>query len=154
MNPDYEKQLEAEISRELKALPELAAPPVLAGRVLRVIEQRARLPWYRRSWATWPAALQAASFAVLVILFGGLCLAGWHLSQTSSITLALHRMETCLSGLDVMVNTFSALANAAVLMVKKLGAGFLVSALVLIGLGYALCIGLGTVYFRLGFAKR
>ena len=37
MNPDYDKQLEAAISRELKAMPELAAPGGLANRVMRVI---------------------------------------------------------------------------------------------------------------------
>ena len=58
MNPDYDKQLEAAISRELKALPELAAPAALASRVMAAIEQRARVPWYRRSWQTWPVALR------------------------------------------------------------------------------------------------
>jgi hypothetical protein len=154
MNPDYDKQLEAAISRELKALPELSAPDALASRVMAAIEQRARVPWYRRSWQTWPAALQAASLVVLLALFGGLCLGGWQLSQTGTATLALHRAGEWFSGLGVIGNIFNALANAAVLVVKKLGTGFIVACLVVMGTGYAMCIGAGTVYYRLAFAKR
>jgi hypothetical protein len=153
MNPDYDRQLEAEISRELKALPELAAPAALMNRVMAVIEQRATVPWYRRSWQTWPAALQTASLVGLLALFGGLCLGGWELSQTEAATLALHRVSEWFSGLSVIGNTFNVLVNAAVLAVKKLGTGFIIACLVLVGLGYALCVGLGTVYFRLAFAK-
>ena len=154
MNPDYNKQLEAAISRELKALPELAAPAVLASRVMAAIEQRARVPWYRRSWQTWPVALQAASLVVLLALFGGLCYGGWELSQAEATTLALHRVGEWFSGLSMIGNTFNVLVSAAVLVVKKLGTGFIVTCLVAAGIGYAVCVGLGTVYFRLAFAKR
>jgi hypothetical protein len=154
MNPDYDKQLEAAISRELKALPELAAPTALANRVMAAIEQRARVPWYRRSWQMWPVALQAASLVVLLALFGGLCFGGWQLSQTGTATLALHRAGEWVSGLSVIQNTFNVLVNAAVVVVKKLGTGFVVACLVMVGTGYAMCIGAGTVYYRLGFAKR
>lgn len=154
MNPDYEKRLEAKISRELKALPELAAPAALANRVMAVLEQRTRLPWYRRSWQTWPMALQAASFAVLLALFSGLCLGGWELSQAEATTLALHRVGEWLSGLNLIVNTFNVLMDAALLAVKKLGTGVIVACLVIVALGYAMCVGLGTVYIRLAFAKR
>jgi hypothetical protein len=154
MNPDYDKQLEAAISRELKALPELAAPGVLANRVMATIEQRARVPWYRRSWQTWPGTLQAASLVVLLALFGGLCLGGWQLSQTGTAMLALHRVCEWFSGLGVIGNIFNALVNAAVLVVKKLGTGVIVACLVAVGTGYAMCIGAGTMYYRLAFAKR
>jgi hypothetical protein len=154
MNSDYDKQLEAAISRELKALPELAAPGALANRVMAVIGQRARVPWYRRSWQTWPGALQAASLVVLLALFGGLCLGGWQLSQTETVSFALHRVGEWFSGLTVIGNTFHVLVNAVLLAVKKLGTGFIVTGLVIVCLGYAMCVGLGTVYFRLAFAKR
>jgi hypothetical protein len=53
-----------------------------------------------------------------------------------------------------MINTFGVLVNAALLAAKKLGTGFIVACLVAVGLGYALCVGLGTVYFRLALAKQ
>jgi hypothetical protein len=154
MNPDYDKQLETAISRELKALPELAAPGALANRVMAAIGQRARVPWHRRSWQTWPMALQTASLVVLLTLFGGLCFGGWQLSQTETVSFALHRVGECFSGLSMIVNTFHVLVSAAVLVVKKLGTGVIVTCLVIVGLGYAMCVGLGTVYFRLAYTKR
>jgi succinate dehydrogenase/fumarate reductase cytochrome b subunit len=154
MDPDYDKRLEAAISRELKALPELAAPGVLANRVMAALGQRARVPWYRRSWQMWPVVLQAASLVVLLALFGGLCLAGWELSQAETTAFALHRVGEWFSGLSMIENTFNVLVSAAVLVVKKLGTGFIVTCLVAAGIGYAMCVGLGTVYCRLAFAKR
>jgi hypothetical protein len=154
MNSDYDKQLEAAISRELKALPELAAPGALANRVMAAIGQRARVPWYRRSWQMWPVVLQAASLITLLALFGGLCLASWKLSQAETTTFALHRVGEWFSGLSMIGNTFNVLVSAAVLVVKKLGTGFIVTCLIVAGIGYAMCVGLGTVYFRLAFAKR
>ncbi len=38
--------------------------------------------------------------------------------------------------------------------VGKLGTGFLIGCGVALALGYATCLGLGTVYVRLGFARR
>src|SRR5208282_2508758 len=154
MNPDYEKRLEAEISRELKALPELAAPPSLANRVMTALEQRCRVPAYHRSWQTWPVVWQAASFAALLALFGGLCLGGWELSQAKATTLALHRVGEWLSGLNMIGNTLNVLVNAALLALKKLGTGVIVAGLVIMGLGYAMCVGLGSIYFRLASANR
>lgn len=154
MNAEYDKRLEAEISRELKALPELAAPGTLVNRVMAALEQRATVPWYHRSWQTWPAALQTASLIVLLALFGGLCLAGWELSQAKALTQALHRAGEWVSRLNLIGNTLNVLGSAALLAVKKLGTGVIVACLAAVGLGYALCVGLGTVYFRLAFAAR
>jgi hypothetical protein len=154
MNSDYDRQLEAAISRELKALPEVAAPGVLANRVMAALDQRARVPWYRCSWQTWPVVLQTVSLIVLLALFGGLCFGGWQLSQAEATTFTLHRVGEWFSGISMIENTFNVLVNAAVLVVKKLGTGFIITCLVAAGIGYAMCVGLGTVYFRLVFAKR
>jgi hypothetical protein len=37
---------------------------------------------------------------------------------------------------------------------KQLGTGIIVAALVAVALGYAMCLGLGTVCVRLAFARR
>ena len=154
MNLDNDRQLEREISRELKALPELTAPASVANRVLAAIELRLNVPWYRRSWVTWPLALRIASLAAMLALFGGLCLAGWEVSRTERIMSAMHRAGQWLSGLNTIGSVMNILAGSAALVVKKLGTAFIVACLVAAGLGYAIFLGLGTVYFRLAFAKR
>ena len=154
MNPNYEKQLEAEIDRALKGLPELAAPRTLAPRVMRAIEQRAQAPWYRQSWQMWPAAVRAAALVLLLALFGAICFAGWELRQTGIVVAATRQVGGWLSGVSTVWNTVSALLGAVVLVVKKLGIAFTVGCLAALALAYAMCFGLGTVYVRLALARR
>jgi hypothetical protein len=154
MNLDNDSQLELEISRELKALPELAAPASVTNRVLAAIELRWNVPWYRRSWVTWSLALRIASLTAMLALFGGLCLAGWEISRTETIMSATQRAGQWFSELNTIGSVLNILAGSAALVVKKLGMTFIVACLVAAGLGYAIFLGLGTVYFRLAFAKR
>ncbi len=154
MKPEYEKHLEAEINRALKGLPELPAPRTLAPRVMRAIEQRAQVPWYRQSWQMWPLALRAASLVLLLAVFGGICFAGWELRQTGIVVAAMHQVGGWLSGLSAIWNLVNVLLGAVVLVVKKLGVGFMVACVAAVALAYAMCFGLGTVYVRLALARR
>lgn len=154
LDNDNDKQLELATSRELKSLPELTAPASLANRVMAAIESRTCVPWYRRPWVTWPVALRMASFATMLALFGGLCFAGWELSQTESALSAMHRGAQCFSGLNTIGSLFNILAGSVVLVVKKLGTAFIIASLIAAGLSYAMFMGLGTIYFRLAFSKR
>jgi hypothetical protein len=152
MNPDYEKQLELEISRELNRLPELKAPDSLVTRVLATLERRAAEPRYQPAWQTWPTGLRWASLLFLLLLFGGLCLAGWKLSHAEIVTLTSHRIGTWFSALNTLGHTVDVLLGSAVLVLKHLGVGFMIACLVSLGLGYAICLGLGTVYARIALA--
>jgi hypothetical protein len=154
MNINHDSELEAEISRQLRELPELEAPAALVGRVLAVVERRSRVPWYRRSWQAWPPALQVAAFVALAVLFAGLCVGGWLVSHSGPAERALQQAQGWWSGLDTVKNSLDLLVGAGIVFVKQLGSGALTACLVALGLGYALCVGLGTVYLRLAMAKR
>lgn len=154
MNSNYDKRLEAAISREMQALPELTAPDAVANRVMAALAQRRHVAWYRRSWATWPVALQTASLVVMLALFGGLCFAGEKILPTETITQAMQHAAHWFSGFSAVGNFFSALANSVLLVATKLGTVFIVACVVAAALGYAMFLGLGTVYFRLAFAKQ
>ena len=88
MNPEYEGELEAEIARELKGLPQLPAPHTLASRVMLAIEGRANVAWYRQPWQTWPVALRMGSLVILLALFGALCFAAGRLAQGRGLSSA------------------------------------------------------------------
>lgn len=154
MNPNHDQQLESAVRRELKALPELTAPPAVANRVMAAIERQLHLPWYRRSWAMWPAGVQVVALTAMLALFGGLCFAGWELSHGETVAQAAHRIGQWFSGLNAISSMLGVLAESIVLVAKKLGTTFIITCLAAAGLGYALFLGLGTVYFRLAFAKR
>jgi hypothetical protein len=83
MNPHDPDRLEARIHGVLRQLPPRKAPAGLEARVLAEISRRAALPWWRKSFAHWPAAVRAGFFVVSA-LAAALAVAGLYvLSQTS-----------------------------------------------------------------------
>jgi len=152
MSLDYEKRLEAVVDRELKGLPELTAPQALMLRVTEAIEQRS-ISAYRRPWPMWPLALQAASLLLLMVLFGGLCFASWKVSQVEGFTAAMQRPLEWISGLSSMWHAFTVVLASIALAVKQLHTGVLIGLFAALALGYAMCLGIGTVYVRLGMAR-
>ena len=154
MNTEHDQRLEAEISRELKALPDLAAPASLVTRVMSAIDERGTEPWYRRSWQSWPLALRFCSLGAMLLMFCAGCFAVWTFSRSGLSALALERAGEWASTFDVVLNTLNAVLSALVLVGKKLGAGFLAACLIVAGLSYVLFVGLGTLYVRLALVKR
>ena len=154
MSLEYEKRLESEIDKELRALPELIAPHSLFLRVMAAIESRLNLPWYRQSWQGWPLALRAVSLVILLALFGGLCFATWKFSHTEAFAASMQRPMSWLSGLGAILHAVSVVLGGLVLAVKQLSTAVIIGCLVALGLGYAMCVGLGTVYLRLALSRR
>lgn len=65
LNPD-DHELEQRVGRVLRGLPPRSAPPTLETRVQRELTRRAMRPWWRRSFAHWPAGARAAFVAASV----------------------------------------------------------------------------------------
>ena len=154
MNPDYEKQLEASVGRELNALGELHAPPALARRVMSAISQRAAAPWYRRAWQTWPVSLQAASLAILLALFGGICFGVMNLSQAANGSPAAHEASQWFAWLGLVWKTIGVLGNAITVAIRHLGMGFVIGCVLVLAMAYAACFGVGTAYVRFAMGRR
>lgn len=154
MNSDYQKELELEIDRELKQLPDLEAPATLVVRVMQAVRQRQALPWYRQPWQNWPVALRIAALVLLSSLFGGLCIASWQLSRAAGMSATMQEIGGLFSGVAIVWNIISVLLGAVVVVIKHLGTGFMVSCVLIVALGYALCLGLGTACVRLALARK
>jgi hypothetical protein len=127
----------------LRALPPRRAPAALAPRVLAVLAARRRVPWYRRAWSEWPAALQAAFFVFATGLVGGLYAGAWRLSHVEVAPPAWLR-------------PFIAIADALGILLKSLVAALetfspwlLWGAAGVVALGGLLTLGLGTALVRL-----
>ena len=153
MSLEQEKRLETEIDRELKTLPQLQAPGTLVLRVLRAIEARANLPWFRRAWQTWPKGLRVVSFLALASAFAGLCFVGWQLSDAGS-SLAAQKLAGPVAVASALWAAVQTLLGAGSVAFKSLGSGFVTGCIVAAVLGYALCVGLSAVFLRLGFSLR
>jgi hypothetical protein len=154
MSLEYEKKLEVEIDRELKTLPEITAPATLVCRVMAAIELRKALPWFRRAWHTWPGSLQGLFVVTMLALIGGICFGVWEASHSSTFGSAVQKVGGWFSSLSAIYTALNALAGALVAMIKQVNSTILIAFLCAAGLGYALFLGLGTMYFRLAFAKR
>jgi hypothetical protein len=154
MDPDYEKNLEAAVRRELNTLGELPAPPGLEARVLRAIEQRATAPWYRQAWPTWPQPLQVASAIALWVAFGALSFGVWHFTQTSAFAVVSDKAGGALSCWGLFQRTVGVLVNSVGLAFASLGPVVLAGVAIMLVAAYAMCVGLGTVYVRLAFVRR
>jgi len=66
-----DREMEARLGQALRMLPKRQAPATLESRVLDALARRTPLPWWRRSFAEWPAAARVAfgvTSAVLVVL--------------------------------------------------------------------------------------
>ena len=90
----------------------------------------------------------------MVALFSGICFGVWEASHTATFGLAIHKFGGWFSGLSALYTALNALAGAVVAIIKQINSTVLMALLCAAGLGYALFLGLGTVYFRLAFAKR
>ena len=66
-NESHEAQ-ERLLDRALHDLPLRRAPPTLESRVIRELERRAALPWWRRSFAHWPLLARAGFLVICVAL--------------------------------------------------------------------------------------
>jgi hypothetical protein len=154
MNADYEKQLEAQIDRELKQLPELSAPASLVSRVMKRVEAQQRLPWYSQPWIKWPVPLRVATLAGLAGLFALVTFLAWNFLASDAWPSVDHALGEVRAQSTMVWDTVSALVNAGVLAVKHLGTGFMVACLTVSFFSYLACIGLGTLAVRFAVAKR
>ena len=154
MNAEYEKNLEAQIDRALKGLPELMAPSTLLPRVLESVSRRHALPWYRQPWQMWPVGLRISTMVFLLALCGGLCVACWQLTRAAGFATASQEVAQTFSGITAIWNVLNVLLGAIVIVVKHLGTGFMIACGVALALGYGICVGLGTACVRLAYARR
>jgi hypothetical protein len=150
---DYERQLEERIDCGLKGLPELQAPPALSGRIMAAVRHRAERPWYRRPWQAWPLALRAASLAIVLALFGGLCWGTSELGHSLASASGFQSLAGQAAGLGLFLRTLGVLGDATILSLRHLGTGWLAAIFTALFLVYVACVGLGTVSLRLAMAR-
>jgi len=153
-NDKYQQQLEEELQRELQGLPELKAPQTLSRRIMGAIAARAALPWYKLPWEYWPTPLRVATLACLLTAFGGVCFASWQLTRAAGFSTAMQEVSQVFSGVVALWNALTAIVSALVVVLKHLNTAWLVAIGLSCALGYAACVGLGTMFYRIAFAAR
>lgn len=90
MTPEEQQKLERLIHRTLRELPTRSAPPSLESRVQAELARRAALPWWRKSFLSWPLPARAVfvvacgALVKLVLMATGWASAGVSTAQVKS----------------------------------------------------------------------
>jgi len=152
MESDSEKKLEELIHRELRNLPELQAPATLILRVRSALAAQARQPWWQRPLVTWPLGLRLAFTALLL---GSLGAAGFYGAEISyGWGFVVQKITQSFASFVPLWERLASLANAVLVLCRAFSSHFLIYAAVLLGVMYLACVGIGTLCFRVAFAKR
>lgn len=139
-NPE---QLERQIQRTLRSLPDRRAPRTLEARVLAAIAARQALPWWRQSFRQWPTAARAgfvgSTFALLLTLtlltMGGL-------PAVSALA------DPWLAPLQGVRTALGSVAEVGLLIWQRIPTIWLYGALAGFGALYAALFGLGATAYR------
>jgi hypothetical protein len=142
------EQFEQLITRVLRDQPPLQAPPSLEANVLREIERRAALPWWRRSFADWP---QLARIALLLALVGVVKLAlealVWLTTSVRGSQVAT-AIEQPVDALHAFSNVAKSLGTAAELLISAIPSQWLYAGLLLGVAMYVALFGVGAAVYR------
>jgi hypothetical protein len=68
--------------------------------------------------------------------------------------LAIQKVGGWFSGVTAIWTALNALAGVIVALIKQLNTAVVIAFMIAAGLGYAIFLGLGTMYVRLALAKR
>jgi hypothetical protein len=146
-------ELEALLRRELRQLPDLHAPETLFHRVMLAVHQRERLPWWRRSWQSWPAGAQALTLVLLLAMVGAACYAGGRAAEGVSLTLLGSVFAEWLSPFEPVLDLVATLGRAAAMLLRVSGQQLLLGTLLGLFTVYVACIGLGSACARLALQR-
>jgi hypothetical protein len=143
--PNRHEKLEHFIQQTLRDLPNRRAPHTLERRVLAEIARRAALPWWRKSYAYWPAPVRAAFFvgsaAIAALVVAGI----FTLTRGSAGTETLGQIAAQLGGIR---SFFETVFDKIVMIVRAIPPLWLYGGIALIASCYLTLIGIGAVAYR------
>jgi len=125
--------LERLLDRKLRELPLRLAPRTLEIRVIRELERRAALPWWRRSFAHWPLPARVGFLVICgalisVALVGGATAVtgirslSW-VRELGGLTASAANLVAALAGIQPPTWAYAAMAVCAVLYAILFGLG-------------------------------
>ena len=126
------------LDRALRALPLRRAPPTLESRVLRELERRAALAWWRRSFAQWPLPARAGFLVTCAVLISAAFLGG-------AAVMATVRSLGWAREVGILL---SSSANLADLLARSTPPAWLYGGLGVCAVLYVVLFGLGAALYR------
>lgn len=151
MHPNHDPALERFVHERLRSLPGIKAPATLAPRVLAAIRAQAELPWWQRSWWSWPVACQVGFGAVTVGLLG---LLGTGFFQAGDLVQAWFQpIGNSLSSQIAAWQSGTTAQSVQTGLTYLRSQPYFLHALGIAGAAYLACVGLGTWGFKLAWKR-
>lgn len=146
--------LENFIHQTLRSLPNRPAPRSLESRVLAAIEARAALPWWKLSFAQWPAAarilfvLLSAGVVKLALMASVWAMGGF---QASEVT---HIFSTQLSWLEAIIGAVRGTGESFAILLRNIPSIYLYGIIAVVAGCYATLFSLGATAYRALYLHR
>jgi hypothetical protein len=150
MNPNEHDKLEHLIHRTLRDLPPRRAPQSLEMRVLAAIEQRAALPWWRKSYVHWPVPARAAFLAFSV----GLVVAAVWMTAGLDITPIRDAFASEFGWLKTLSTVATATVDFLQAIIRSIPSLWLYGGLAFVAAMYVALFGLSAAAYRTLYASR
>ncbi len=148
MNDPTEAQTKTQqdLNAVLRELPVRRAPASLESRVLRELERRLALPWWRRRFAHWPLAARGVFVAICLAIIGFTFLDGsWAITGTRALNV-LGPAST--SWTHPAIAAMASTAESAALLVHVIPPVWFYVGMAAGTLLYAAMFGLGAAAYR------
>ncbi len=140
-----EEKLASAIDRELKRLPDRAAPVSLAPAVLSRIGKLSTRPWWQRAWFDWPVPCRAISLLLAGTIF-------WFIfaASTGSDTAGpLQPLFTLLSAIGLVVRAFASASMSIIAQaIQSIPPTLMATMLFVCAAAWTTCFGLGAICLR------
>jgi hypothetical protein len=148
MNANDPQDLESKMHRVLRGLPGRRAPSGLEARVLAEVARRAALPWWRKSFAHWPASVRATFFAVSGLAAAVLVVGAFSLSQSPGAHALSGGISSTFSWLVLARDIAFSARDRVTTLLASVPSVLLYGGGALVALGYAAVAALGAATFR------
>ncbi len=149
--PNPPDHLERLIGSTVRGLPPRRAPRTLESQVLAEIERRLARPWWRMSYAHWPAPVRLLFLIVCAALIALVVrTSGWVISDVESRALA----DLSLSGMAPAATSVSAAITAASSVARSIPPLWIYCGLGLLAVMYTTLFGIGAAAYRTLYVDR
>jgi hypothetical protein len=143
---DSEQELERALNQALKGLPLRRAPSTLESRVVNELQRRAALPWWRVSFAHWPAAPRVAFVLICIALVAATILGG--ISAFAGVRSFAEVAAMVLTWVQPFLAVISSAGGVAALLVHVIPPLWLYAGMTLGIVLYVALFGLGAAAYR------
>jgi len=147
-----EQRLERAVDKLCKQLPDRKAPADLYSRVMREVQLRKALPWWRKSFLHWPVAMQGLFVtAALITAKGVLMISDWCGVHVFTPAASVTQSSSVVQGASTLMSVSNQVSSQIAHMVPS---SWMYGAALLVAMFYLVLFGIGVTTYKTLYAAR